>query len=69
MSGKNKHIKKAAGISLFMIILAFFIGDSSNTNTAVYLLFVGAASFASVYLISMITAKAYRKFAIHNGGH
>lgn len=62
MSSKDKHITKAIGLSLLITIFVFFNVDSPKPNTPIYLLFVSVASFISVYLISVITAKAYRKF-------
>ncbi|EWG12825.1 hypothetical protein PBF_00330 [Cytobacillus firmus DS1] len=65
MIPNNKHITKSIGLSLLITIFAFFNVDTSYT--AIYLLFVSVASFISIYLISLITAKAYQKFLKHTG--
>lgn len=67
MKTQNKHTTKAIGISLLITIFAFFNVDIPKPYTVIYLLFVSVASFISIYLISMITAKAYQKFVKHIG--
>ncbi|WP_010094310.1 hypothetical protein [Ornithinibacillus scapharcae] len=58
MNKKNKYIQKAVSVSLLITFIAFFIGENPNKFSPIYLLFVGVASFLSVYLISMIIARA-----------
>lgn len=67
MSTQNKHTAKAIGLSLLITIFSFFNMDNPIPYTAIYILFVSVASFISIYLISMITAKAYQKFVKHIG--
>lgn len=69
MSPKNKHMTKAIGLSLLITIFVFFNVDSPKPNTTIYILFVSVASFISIYLISMITTKAYQKFAKYTGSN
>ncbi|MDF2036870.1 hypothetical protein P2R12_07770 [Cytobacillus oceanisediminis] len=67
MSTQNKHTAKAIGLSLLITIFAYFNMDSPKPYPAIYILFVSVASFISIYLISMITAKAYLNFIKHIG--
>lgn len=62
MYKRSKHIKSAVGISVLITIIVFFIGDIPKTSVPSYILFVGVASFISVYLISIIIAKAHQRF-------
>lgn len=59
---KNKHIKKAIGISLVITIAAFLLGDMPKNDSPIYLLFISIASFIGVYLVSMMTGKAQQVF-------
>ncbi|GGB58218.1 hypothetical protein F3157_20265 [Virgibacillus dakarensis] len=59
---KRNTVLKAFEISLIISLIAFFVVDSPKPNTAVYLLFVGIVSFASLNIIYLITSKAYKKF-------
>ncbi|MBU5268021.1 hypothetical protein [Virgibacillus proomii] len=59
---KENNVLRAFMISLIITLIVFFVGDSSKSNTAVYLIFVGISSFASLNILFLITSKAYEKF-------
>ncbi|WP_413785458.1 hypothetical protein [Cytobacillus sp. IB215316] len=65
MSKNSKHITNAIGFSILITIFAFFIVESPKPNRTIYLLFVAVVSCIFIYLISMITAKAYESFLKH----
>lgn len=59
---KENNVLRAFMISLIITLIVFFVGDNSKSNTAVYLIFVGISSFASLNILFLITSKAYEKF-------
>ncbi|TFE00555.1 hypothetical protein E2626_11300 [Jeotgalibacillus salarius] len=63
----HKHLIKAIGISLLISIFVYLNLDIGTTNMFIYMLFAYVVSFIGIYLISVLSAKAYLKFIRETG--